>query len=141
MEDLSLWGTNSVNVWFGMEEFNGIDDPKAQAMLARLRALLKTAKDLGLNTSLGCVGNDGYANSPASLRAGDSTVAHGYHTKWGSRICNLGNELCPNKPGVPEMELGFCREKFDAFKCIGNRTGAVPKGARSRPAASVPRSA
>ena len=38
VEDLSLWGVNSFFVWFGMEEFNGIDDPKAQAMIERLRA-------------------------------------------------------------------------------------------------------
>jgi hypothetical protein len=119
-EELSLWGTNSLVLWFGMEEFNGIDDPKAQAMLARLRSLLKIAKDLGLNASLGCICNDGYRNSPAELRAEGSTEnrAH-YKTKMGPRIYNLGNELCPSKPGVPEMELGFCREKFAAFKEIG----------------------
>ena len=80
MEDLSLWGPNSFLVWFGMEEFNGINDPKAQVMIERLRALLKTVKDLGLNASLGCICNEGYANSPVSLRADDSTVNHpGYH--------------------------------------------------------------
>jgi hypothetical protein len=120
IEDLSLWGTNSFLVWFGMEEFNGMSDPKAQAMIGRLQALLKIAKDLGLNACLGCICNDGYANSPANLRADDSTAGHaGYHTKMGPRIYNLGNELCPSKPGVPEMELGFCQEKFDAFKNIG----------------------
>ena len=107
-------------VWFGMEEFNGINDPKAQAMLARLRALLKIVKDLGLNVSLGCICNDGYKNSPAELRADGSTVDHkGYHTKMGNGIYNLGNELCPSKPGVPEMEMGLCRERFNAFKGIG----------------------
>jgi alpha-L-fucosidase len=120
VEDLSLWGINSFLVWFGMEEFHGIDDPKAQAMLERLRALLKIVKDLGLNACLGCICNDGYANSPASLRADDSTVGHaGYHTRMGDRIFNLGNELCPSKPGVPELELGFCKEKFDVFKSVG----------------------
>jgi hypothetical protein len=120
VEDLSLWGVNSFLVWYGMEEFNGIDDPKAQAMLQRLHALLKLAKDLGLSACMGCICNDGYANSPAELRADDSTVGHdGYHTKMGNRIFNLGNELCPSKPGVPEMELGFCREKFETFKDIG----------------------
>jgi hypothetical protein len=89
VEDLSLWGVNSFLVWFGMEEFNGISDPKAQAMLER-------------------------------LRADDSTVGHtGYHTRMGPRIYNLGNELCPSKPGVPEMELGFCQEKFEAIKSVG----------------------
>jgi hypothetical protein len=120
VEDLSLWGVNSFLVWFGMEEFNGINDPKAQAMIERLRALLKIVKDLGLDASLGCICNDGYKNSPANLRADDRTVGHaGYHARMGPRIFNLGNELCPSKPGVPEMELGFCQEKFEAFKSVG----------------------
>jgi len=120
VEDLSLWGVNSFLVWFGMEEFTGINDPKAQAMLERLRALLKIVKNLGLDASLGCICNDGYKNSPAHLRADDRTVGHaGYHTRMGPRIFNLGNELCPSQPGVLEMELGFCQEKFEAFKSIG----------------------
>jgi hypothetical protein len=121
VEDLSLWGVNGLLVWFGMEEFTGIDDPKAQAMLERLRALLKTAKDLGLNACLGSITNDGYKNSPVSLRAEDSTVGRaGYHTEiGGNRIYNLGQELCPSKPGVPEMEMGYMREKFEAFKSVG----------------------
>jgi hypothetical protein len=106
VEDLSLWGVNGLVVWFGMEEFNGIDDPKAQAMLERLRALLKTAKDLGLSTGIGGVGNDGYRNTPNELRA--TMVPF-----------NQGVELCPNKPGVVELELQFCQEKFDAFKSVG----------------------
>ncbi len=89
-------------------------------MLERRRALSKIVKDLGLNASLGCICNDGYANSPANLRADDSTVGHGgYHTRMGNRIFNLGNELCPSKPGVPEMQLRFCQETFDAFQGIG----------------------
>ena len=120
IEDISLWGTNSFLVWFGMEEFYGIDDPKAQAMLARLRALLQTVKDLGLNASLVCVSNEAYKNSPVELRADSITVEHKhYHTQKGPRIYNLGYELCPNKPGVPEMELGYVREKFDALQSVG----------------------
>jgi hypothetical protein len=106
VEDLSLWGVNGLVVWFGMEEFNGINDPKAQAMLVRLRALLKTAKDLGLSTGIGGVGNDGYRNTPSELRA--TMVPF-----------NQGVELCPNKPGVVELELQFCQEKFEAFKSVG----------------------
>jgi hypothetical protein len=66
VEDLSLWGVNSFLVWFGMEEFNGISDPKAQAMLARLRALLKIVKDLRLDASLGCICNAGSQESGGS---------------------------------------------------------------------------
>lgn len=120
VEDLSLWGPNSFLVWFGMEEFNGIDDPKGKAMIERLRALLTIVKSLGLNASVVGVCNEGYANSPVNLRADSSTVdrAH-YYTKMGPRIYNLGPELCPSKPGVPEMELQYCQEKFEAFKSIG----------------------
>jgi hypothetical protein len=120
LEDVSLWGTNSFVLWFGMEEFNGIGDPKAQKQLDRLRDILKIAKSLGLNAALGCICNDGYRNSPAELRADSSTENRPtYYTKNGPRIYNLGNELCPSKPGVPEMELEFCREKFEAFKSVG----------------------
>jgi hypothetical protein len=120
MEDLSLWGVNSFLVWFDLEQYDGINDPKAQKHLGRLRVLLKMVKDLGLDASLGCIANGGYRNSPAELRADSSTVDHAhYHTKMGPRIYNMGNELCPSKPGVMEMELGFCQEKFDAFKTVG----------------------
>ena len=118
VEDLSLWGVNSYLVWFGIDAYNGMDDPKAQAMLARLRALLRTVKDLGLNASLGCVANDGYKNSPVELRA-DSTVGHDGYVKIPDRLYNLGPELCPSKPGVPELEVKYCEEKFAAFKTIG----------------------
>lgn len=107
VEDLSMWGINSYLVWFGIDAYNGIDDPEAQKMLTRLRALLQTMKDLGLATSLGCVANDGYKNSPVELRA-----------VVGPLYC-IGTELCVSKPGVIDLELQYCREKFDAFKSIG----------------------
>jgi len=119
VEDMSLWGVNSFLVWFGIEAYNGINDPSGQVMLARLRALLKTGKDLGLNASLGCVANDGYKNSPAELRA-DSSFGHdGYHAGFMPNLPNLGTELCPSKPGVPELEVSYCQEKFAAFRGIG----------------------
>ena len=36
VEDLSLWGPNSFLVWFGMEEFNGINDPEAKVLELRI---------------------------------------------------------------------------------------------------------
>jgi len=119
VEDLSLWGVNSYLFWFAADAFNGIDDPNAQAMLTRLRALMKTVKDLGLSTSLGCVANDGYANSPLELRAEKELGRNGYRADLGPRLPVFGTELCPSKPGVLELELQYCREKFSAFKDIG----------------------
>ena len=100
MEDLSLWGVNSFLVWFDLEQYNGINDPKAQKHLDRLRILLKMAKDLGLNASLGCIANGGYKNSPAELRAESSTVDHAhYHTKMGPRIYIIGQRTLSEQAG------------------------------------------
>lgn len=120
VEDLSLWGINSFLVWYHMEEFRGFDDPEAKAMRDRLNALLGRVKDLGLNASLGCIANHGYLNSPEHLRADCSTEGRAvYHTRMGTRIPNNGPELCPSKPGVAELQLKYCEEKFDAFKNVG----------------------
>lgn len=90
-------------------------------MISRLRSLLRIVKDLGLDVCLGCICNDGWKNPPANIRADSNLDGHaGYNTRRGDhRIYNLGNELCPSKPGVPEMEVGFTREKLAAFRDIG----------------------
>ena len=120
IEDLALWGFNLVLVWFGMEEYTGMDDPGARAMIGRLRMLLRIVKDLGLDVCLGCIGNDGWKNPPVSIKADKMLPGHaGYHTRRDDHIYNLGNEVCPSKPGVPEMEVRFCREKLAAFADIG----------------------
>ena len=120
IEELSLWGANSFLFWFETVSYDSFNDPKAQAMIVRLRTLLKTVKSLGLDTSLGCVANAGYKNSPMGLRADSNTEGHrGYHVNMGKQIFNFGPELCASKPGVLEMELGYCQEKFDAFRDIG----------------------
>lgn len=120
VEDQALWGVNSVQVWFATENYNGIGDTNAQAKLDRLSVILKAAKNLGLNAVLVGVANEGYANSPVNLRADDSTVGHpGYHTDNGSRIYNLGNELCPSKPGASNLLVSYYQDKFNAFKSRG----------------------
>src|SRR5574344_600938 len=43
IEDLALWGCNSLAVWFDMHHYSGIDDPEAVKMLDRLSAFLRTA--------------------------------------------------------------------------------------------------
>jgi len=116
VEDLSLWGLNAFSVWFDMHHFNGIDDPKAREMIQRLRAILQTARDLGLRTGLTTIADEGYANSPVELRA-DWTAGHdGYTSPPGG---HYHVELCPNKPGAIELELKWFQERFDAFKDIG----------------------
>lgn len=116
VEELALWGTNTVMVWFDQHHYNGLADPAAQAMLARLKAVLNAAKRIGLQTGLGVLANEGYANSPIELRA-DWTAGHnGYHHPPQG---HYHVELCPSKPGGQELILREFEEKLCAFADIG----------------------
>jgi len=108
VEDLGLWGVNTLAVWYDMHHFNGIDDPAAQAMLKRLRAILTTARSVGMRTNLMLVANDAYNNSPKELRA----IGPG-------RGAFMAVELCPHKPGAKELLLKQFSEEFDAFAGVG----------------------
>jgi hypothetical protein len=115
VEDLGLWGLNVISVWFDMHHYRGIDDPQAQSMIARLRAILQAAKALGLGASLTLLANEGYADSPESLRA-DWTAGHdGYHHPRGG---HYHVELCPSKPGAAELLLRWVDEKLAAFSDV-----------------------
>jgi hypothetical protein len=85
-------------------------------MLERLRAILKTARELGLRTALTTIADEGYANSPVELRADWSAGHDGYTSPPGG---HYHVELCPNKPGAIELELKWFQERFDAFEDIG----------------------
>lgn len=103
VEDLALWGFNTLSVWFDMHHFDGMADPRAQEMVKRLRGLLGAAKRVGMRTALCILGNEGYGNSPRELRADVTGL-------WA-----FGVELCPCKPGAVDRMLGWFDEEFAAF--------------------------
>jgi len=115
-EDLALWGYNSVFVWFDMHHFEGMQDPAAEAMIKRLNALLKTARNVGLDTGLVLIANEAYANSPAALRA-DWTAGHDGYIK--EPVAHYHVELCPNKPGAMALMLKWREEMYQAFRDVG----------------------
>ncbi len=69
IQDIALWGFNTLSVWFDLHTYPGINDPAAQAMITRLRQLLQAARAIGLKTSLTLLANEAFANSPEHLRA------------------------------------------------------------------------
>jgi hypothetical protein len=107
VEDLALWGVNTIQVWFDMHHYTGINDPAAQEMIARLRAILGCVKSLGLRTCLVHLGNEAYADSPPELRADFNTNRASYNV-----------ELCPNKPGAMKLMLQWYEEMLLAFADI-----------------------
>jgi hypothetical protein len=104
IEDLALWGINTVQVWYDLHHYTGIGDPGARAMIGRLRAILAAAKAVGLRICLGSLGNEAYADSPEALRADFNTGRASY-----------GVELCPSKPGAMDLLLQWHGEALDAF--------------------------
>lgn len=114
VEELALWGCNALTVWFDMHHYHGIEDPAAQAMLARLRAILAAANGVGMGAGLATLANEGYANSPEDLRADWMVESGGKRRDIGS----YHRELCPAKPGAIELELRWRREILAAFAGI-----------------------
>ena len=108
VEELALWGVNSIMLWFDMHHFNGLNDPAAQLMIQRLRQILQTAKSVGMGRGLGVIANEGYANSPVEMRA----VGVG-------RGGFYGVEICPDQPGAKGLIVNQFREMFDEFSDIG----------------------
>ena len=107
VEDLALWGFNHLMVWFDRHHYQGIDDPAAKQMVARLRAILKAGKSVGMSAGLMALANEGYANSPVELRADGATGRAHY-----------GVELCPSRPEAVDLILREFEEEFEAFADI-----------------------
>jgi hypothetical protein len=88
VEDLGLWGYNTVMLWYDMHHFDGFDDPKAEAFRARLRVICEAATKIGLDVGFGVIANEAYNNSPKELRADPSAQRGGWYD------C----AVCPSKP-------------------------------------------
>ena len=89
VEELALWGFNTLLVWYDMHHFDGLDDPKAAAFRKRLYAICKAARDIGLEIGLITIANEAYNNSPAELRVGADVHRGGWYD------C----AVCPEKTG------------------------------------------
>lgn len=112
VEDLALWGVNSLQVWLDLHHYTGIDDPAAVAMTERLRAILAAGKRVGMAAGLCSLANEGYAGGPPELRAtwgrGDFRLPAHYHT-----------EICPHEPGGMDLILRWAEERMRAFADLG----------------------
>lgn len=103
VEELGLWGFNTLVVWYDMHHFNGLDSPEAKAFRVRLRGICEAAKNVGLDVGLGVVANEGYANSPTEIRADVS----------GMRGAKFPTDICPATPAGRRYILNNFTELFD----------------------------
>ena len=111
VEDLALRGCNSLLVWFDMHHFKSMEDAGAQSLVKRLREILGYANKIGIGGSLTMISNEGFASSPAELRA-EWQARNGYHAEPDS---HYHVEICPSKEGGIEEILRARRAMLEYF--------------------------
>lgn len=103
VEDLGLWGFNTLIVWYDMHHFNGFDSPEAADLRMRLKAICGAAHRVGLDVGLVNIANEGYANSPTALRADPK----------GMRGADFRTDICTSKPEGRQYVLNNLARQYD----------------------------
>ena len=106
MEDLAIWGCNSICVWLDLHHYSGMDDPAAIEMVGRLSQIARYGKALGMSVCLATNANEGFSTTPEKVRAVPPVKT------------GLGmnpTDICPSAPGGTELILKNRRECFQAF--------------------------
>ena len=112
LEELALWGSEMIRVWFDFHHYSGLDDPDAQDFLARLELIVSTGKYLGMKIGYIGLANEGYNTTPDSVRA-EWQAQNGYHMQpYG----HYHTEICPNKKGGMALIIKNRMEFLDRFK-------------------------
>ena len=111
IDDLALWGMNTMRMWFDLFYYKNMADGKEFA--DRMKAMIKYAKSIGVKICLSIISNEAFHISPKELRA-DWTGGHDGYIK------NLNDhyhvEICPSKPGGLEKILEYRRDWLETFK-------------------------
>ncbi|MDW7656108.1 MAG: hypothetical protein SCM11_02915 [Bacillota bacterium] len=115
LNDLILWGINTLCVWFDMHHYSTIDHPLAHNMIERLRIIFGYARKINIKTCLLIIGNESFSGSPEDLRAQYSEGHDGYVRQLAG---HYHVELCPSKREGFELLLQWRREVFEKFKDV-----------------------
>jgi len=110
IQDLGLWGYNTILIHFPTWQFNGLADPAARKWLDRFKVVLSLARKNGFLVGLLQVSNEGYKNTPREYLA----------TKVpGNRRGTFGVNLCVSKPEARAHLLEMHDAILDEFKDVG----------------------
>ena len=112
IEDLALWGVNSLALHFPHWQFNGFDDPAARRSLGRLKRIMRAARAVGMRVGLGEAANEAFKSSPRELRNTPVPDAWGRHG-------NFDVQFCPAKPKARELLLRDWDRLLDEFADVG----------------------
>ena len=111
IENLALEGCNNILVWFDMHHFGSTKDEGAQALIERLREIIRFANKIVIKGSLTMLSNEGFASSPKHLRASWEAIGN-YHMKPDG---HYHVEICPSKEGGLEEIIRERREVLECF--------------------------
>ena len=112
VEDLALWGVNTLVLHFPHWQFNGFDDPAARKFFDRAKRIMREGKAVGMRVGLLEAANEAFKSSPAELLntpVPDALARHG----------SFGVQLCPAKPKAHEVLLRDWGRLLDEFADVG----------------------
>jgi hypothetical protein len=98
MEDLALWGVNTLAFIFPFIDLDGWEDPQAKLSLDRMISIARLAKSTGLRTCLLTAPNSQFRGTPFELRGVPLPDPLG-------RRGNTGANLCPSLPAARRLIL------------------------------------
>ena len=110
IQDLGLWGNNTILINYPSWQFNDPQDESARIWVERFRTVLAGATQCGLQIGLVQSANQGYKNTPDALRG--TPVP-------GKRRGNFGVNLCPSKSPARKTLLRIHGDLFNQFTDIG----------------------
>ncbi len=111
IEELSLWGMNTLHMWFDLFYYKNMEEGKDFS--DRMKKIINFAKSIGMRVSMVNLANEAFNTSPKELRA-DWTCGHdGYINPLND---HYHVEICPSKPGGMEKILEYRKEWLEVFK-------------------------
>ena len=110
LEDLGLWGYNTILVHYPTHQFDRIDDDRSVEWLTRIKAMFKAARACGLRVGLLQCSNQGLKSTPESWRGRPIENRRGG---------NLGFNCCMSKPEALAGIVELYDALFERFTDIG----------------------
>ena len=111
VEDLALWGANTMALVMPWEEFSSFDDPAMVRQINMTTTLFKAAKQTGLGVGLVAAANQGFSSRPERIKA--CYPLPGNH--FGEFNAHMPQVSTVKEGGVAYLLANF-RELFQQYK-------------------------
>ncbi|MHB1455492.1 MAG: hypothetical protein ACYC0V_01105 [Armatimonadota bacterium] len=106
VEDMALWGVNTLWTWFDMnwypEDFWQNPDSRGMRMISKIRRIYEVGHQLGMTVGMTGLANEGFSHQPQGDLQVDPSVQRGGFYPF--------SQICPSKPAGLEMILANRRK-------------------------------